>query len=78
MGGSGIGEVSGDRYRVVGVNQRIHIEGRVGSTETHVTTFGLIGPGPGNNLVGHLVYHITVNANGTVTALVEISRVECT
>jgi hypothetical protein len=36
-----------------------------------------IGPGPGNNLIQHETIHVTVDANGDVTATVDNLSIEC-
>jgi hypothetical protein len=42
-----------------------------------VNNFRLIGQGSGNNLQVHQNVHITINANGTVTATVDNTSVDC-
>src|SRR6476620_2949074 len=69
QGITGIGQVTGDKYHATGETQQVinqsftngHFSG------TYVNNFKLIGPGKGNNLLIHENYHITVNADGTVT-----------
>jgi hypothetical protein len=77
QGISGIGEVTGDKYQATGVTQDITVQGRVGVTTTAINNFRIIGQGPGNNLLVHVTFHVTVNANGTATAVVNNVRVEC-
>jgi hypothetical protein len=79
QGVSGVGSVSGDKYQGTGVT-RTSIEADVVSfpfIETFVNNFRIIGQGPGNNFLLHQNIHITVNANGTVTASVDNFSVEC-
>jgi hypothetical protein len=45
--------------------------------ETFVNNFKIIGQGPGNNFLVHQNVHITVNANGTLTASVDNFSTEC-
>jgi len=77
QGISGTGEVTGDKYQATGVTQDITVRGRVGVTTTAVNNFRIIGQGPGNNLLVHVTFHVTVNANGTATAEVNNVRVGC-
>jgi hypothetical protein len=75
----GIGETSGDTYHGTGVTL-FHQNGTARGfpfTFTSVNNFRIIGPGPGNNFMVHENFHVTVNANGTVTAFVDNFRVTC-
>jgi hypothetical protein len=72
----GVGLTTGDIYQGTGATQN-HLNGSVGEESTFVDNFRLIGPGPGNNLLLHETVHVTVNANGVVTALVSNFSVEC-
>ena len=76
QGISGIGQTSGDKYQLIGV---IHesINGKVGEETTTVVNGRVIGPGPGNNRIWYYTYHITVNANGKVTAFVDNHEIVC-
>jgi hypothetical protein len=69
QGISGIGLTSGDKYQLIGV---IHqsFNGKVGAANTTSTVVNgrVIGPGPGNDRFWYYTSHITVNANGEVTA----------
>jgi hypothetical protein len=76
QGVSGVGETTGDRYRATGVTQN-QFNANVGVEETFVNNFRIIGPGPGNNYLVHNVFHITFNANGTITAFVDKFSVDC-
>jgi hypothetical protein len=68
-GGDLVGTVTGDAYRPTGVTQGT----ATGSLQngrgevTDVNNFRIIGQGPGNNLLIHSTFHLTVNANGDVT-----------
>lgn len=70
QGVSGVGMTTGTMYRGTGVSQGT-VNGKVGLQETIVNNFRVIGQGRGNNLLIHSVFHITVNANGEVTATVD-------
>lgn len=76
QGLSGVGLTTGDRYRGTGVTQD-KFNGRVGSTYTFVNNFNIIGQGPGNNAMIHQTFHVTVNARGQVTAVVDNFRATC-
>lgn len=79
QGIKGIGQVTGDQYNAVGVTQdAFHGSLQNGRyTETFVNNFRLIGPGPGNNLQIHENAHITINANGEVTVLLDNFSATC-
>ena len=75
---SGTGLTSGDKYQATGVTQyQENFNGKVGETYTYVNNYRMIGQGPGNNLLIHYNVHITVNANGDVTAVVDNYKWEC-
>jgi hypothetical protein len=76
QGVSGTGQTTGDKYQATGVTQR-EFNGKVGSEFTFVNNFRIIGQGPGNNFLVHQLVHVTVNANGEVTAFVDNSSIEC-
>jgi hypothetical protein len=63
----GVGLTTGDKYQGKDVYQS-EWNGKVGFENTVVNKFMLVGQGPGNNVVYHYTYHITINANGEVTA----------
>lgn len=77
QGVSGTGETTGGKYQGTGVTQDIFHSGRVGLTYSLVNNFRIIGQGSGNNFLVHEVFHITVNANGTLTAFVDGFKVGC-
>ena len=70
----GVGAITGDIYVFVG-ETRFSSNTKVGSTNTFVNNFKAIAPGPGNNFYVHENVEITVNANGTVTAIVDNATV---
>ena len=69
----------GTKYEAVGVTQEMFdldfANGQ--ATHTYVNNFRLIGQGPGNNLVVHENLHMTINANGVVTATVDNFSASC-
>lgn len=79
QGASGTGLTTGDKYNSVGVTQEVDtIALTGGATEfTFINNFRLIGPGPDNNLQVHQTVHTTINANGTVTSVVDNTSVDC-
>jgi hypothetical protein len=76
QGVSGFGLTTGSLYEGTGIT-RDNFGGRVGFEETFVNNFRIIGQGPGNNFLVHENFHITINANGTLTAYVDNFSVEC-
>ena len=79
QGSTLVGETTGDVYRATGVTQG-SFNGSLTNghyTETFVNNFRMIGPGPGNNLLIHETFHITINANGDVTVERESLSDEC-
>jgi hypothetical protein len=76
QGVSGTGLTTGDKYQQTGaINSQFNT--KVGQEETLVLTLNFIGQGNGNNLLIHVTQHVTVNADGTVTASVSNIRAEC-
>lgn len=76
MGVSGTGAVSGDRYQGTGVT-RSSLNLTAGVTQTMINNFRIIGQGSGNNAMVHVNTHITVNANGELTASVDNASSTC-
>jgi hypothetical protein len=76
QGVGGVGLTTGAKYRGTGVTQEI-FSVHVGVTDTFVNNFRVIGQGPSNNFLVHEVLHVTVNANGTLTAFVSNVSVKC-
>jgi hypothetical protein len=78
QGISGVGLVTGVKYQGTGVTQR-HTTDHSGPAleTTFVNNFRIIGQGPDNNLLVHTTMHLTINANGELTANVLNSRSEC-
>jgi hypothetical protein len=75
----GVGEVTGLKYR--GTGMTFEGEGYTSdgdpSVYHFVNNFRIIGQGPGNNLLMHMVIHQTLNGNGELTADVDISNSDC-
>ena len=76
QGISGTGVVTGDKYQGTGVTQD-EFNTSFGMEETFINNFRIIGQGPGNNFLVHENFHITINANGTVTASHDNFTVDC-
>ena len=69
QGLSGTGLTSGKKYRLSDADQSVfNTLGPPPLEFTVVSTFELIGQGPGNNFLIHFTGHVTVNAKGEVTA----------
>jgi hypothetical protein len=73
---SGTGQITGDKYQASGVLE-CQINGKVGVEFTKIFNAHIIGQGPGNNATIHLNCHLTVNANGDVTAMVDNFNADC-
>jgi hypothetical protein len=76
QGITGTGLTTGDKYHRTGATNS-EFNAKVGEETTVVDSFQVIGQGNGNNFLVHVTLHITVNANGTVTAEVFDFSVEC-
>jgi hypothetical protein len=79
QGISGTGQTTGLKYQATGVTQQ-SFKGSLQNgqfTATFVYNFRMIGQGPGNNFLVHENFHITVNANGTLTVLHDNFTVDC-
>ena len=77
QGLSGTGLTSGDKYQGTGGTRFQLNSGPLPLTQTFVNNFRIIGEGGGNDLLVHHNMHLTVNANGEVTAVVDNFSVEC-
>jgi hypothetical protein len=78
QGVSGVGLTTGIKYQATGVTQdEYSFNGPWPYEETFVNNFRLIGQGPDNNLLVHENFHITINANGVLTALHDNFSSEC-
>jgi len=78
QGIDGVGLLTGDKYQATGVTQE-HTNDHSGNAfeDTFVNNFRIIGQGIGNNFLVHTTFHVTVDANGVVTADVLNSSVDC-
>ncbi len=78
QGISGTGSVTGAKYQATGVTRGdFNVKPPYPFETTFVNNFRIIGQGPGNNFLVHENFHVTVNANGTLTASVDNFSVEC-
>jgi hypothetical protein len=76
QGISGTGQTTGEKYQGTGVTQD-EFNAKVGSEETFINNFRIVGQGPGNNFLLHENFHVTFNANGVPTAFVDNFSVDC-
>lgn len=80
QGLSGVGRTSGAIYNATGVTQATStFDGITGYPfeTTYVNNYRLIGKGSAANYSVHSTFHITINANGTVTAYADNTNVSC-
>ena len=77
QGVSGTGLTTGAMYRGVGGTLLDASNVRVGEEHTSVRNMMLVGQGPGNNLILHADFHVTVLADGTVTAFHDNLSLTC-
>jgi hypothetical protein len=77
QGISGLGQTTGAKYQATGETEFQTNAKAVPFETSFVNNFKIIGQGPGNNLLIHENMHLTVNANGTVTAVIDNTSVEC-
>jgi hypothetical protein len=71
----GVGDATGAIYMATGVTQsRFKSTGR---QTTFINNFRIIGQGRGNNFLVQQLMHVTVNANGQITAEFDGARVDC-
>jgi hypothetical protein len=68
-------EATGATYRVSSVDN--HVADLAGGDVVSVGNIHLVGAGPGDNLVVQALTHVTVNANGEVTAEISELRSDC-
>jgi len=76
QGVKGTGEITGDTYQGTGSATATFTMGP-GQTVAIASSFQLIGPGTDNNFRLHSTFHITVNANGELTSMVDNFSAEC-
>jgi len=80
QGVSGLDQSSGDKYQGTGVTRfdfTASLDGSSAFQDTFVNNFRIIGQGPGNNLLVHQTFHVTVTPNGDLTAFVDNFSVDC-
>ena len=79
QGVEGTGLTTGDKYNAVGVTQEVDTLALTGGANefTFINNFRLIGPGPDNNLQVHQTLHVTIDANGVVTTVVDNTSIDC-
>ena len=78
QGITGVGLTSGATYHATGETLgTTTIKAKGGISDTFVNNFKIIGEGKTPNLLETDVIHLTVNANGEVTATVEKSTIRC-
>jgi hypothetical protein len=77
---SGIGATTGDLYHSTVTDKfqtLFHFFHREGQVFTEVFTIRMIGQGSGTNFVIRQLIHVTVNANGSVSAVVDKLSIAC-
>ena len=78
QGITGVGLTSGATYHATGETLgTTTIRATGGISDTFVNNFKIIGDGSAPNFLETDVIHVTVNANGVVTATVEKSMIRC-
>jgi len=76
-GVSGIGLTTGNKYQASQADSFVSNSGGTATEFTLVNNFLMTAPGPGNNLRVHELVHVTVDANGNVTAEIENITIDC-
>lgn len=77
---SGVGSLTHAMYRGVGVTRsdlNFNVNG-FPAQETFVNNFRIVGQGRAANYMIHENTHVTINANGTVTSLLDNFKATCT
>ncbi len=79
QGVSGVGQTTGLKYQATGETQQSFTQSLQNgkATFSYVNNFRIIGQGPGNNYLVHENLHVTVNADGTITATHDNFSAEC-
>lgn len=79
QGGSLVGVLTGDTYRLTGSSHGSSRESL--DTDhyvlTYVNNYNLIGPGPGNNLRVHEIAHVNIDRNEDVTVDHDSFTIDC-
>lgn len=76
QGVSGRGLTTGDKYQATGVT-RLNFSSEGAIDLTYVNNFRIIGQGPGNNFSVHDNLHVSISAEGEVTAFHDNFRADC-
>lgn len=75
---AGVGLETGAKYRRTGATtQTEQVDGPLPIVVTITDAFNFIGQGSAPNLLIHTTFHVTVNANGEVTAEIDDFRLDC-
>jgi hypothetical protein len=79
QGLSGVGSVTGEKYRATGVTRQDFNAAnvRLPFNTTFVNNFRIIGQRTSNNFLVHENAHVTLNANGSVTAVLDNFKADC-
>jgi hypothetical protein len=77
QGITGVGLTSGATYHATGVTLGTTTIRAGGISDTFVNSFKIIGEGSAQNFLETDVFHLTMNANGVVTAIVDRSTIRC-
>lgn len=78
QGVTGVGLTSGATYHATGETLgTTTIRAGGGTSDSFVNNFKIIGEGKAQNFLQTDVFHVTVNANGVVTATVDKSMIRC-
>jgi predicted extracellular nuclease len=72
-----VGLTSGATYHATGVTLGTTTIRAGGISDTFVNSFKIIGEGSAQNFLETDVLHLTMNANGVVTATVDRSTIRC-
>ena len=74
-----VGLESGDAYVGTGVTRESFSESLTNNqaTATFVDNFRIIGKGQATNWLVHIVTHVAIRADGTISANVDLERIDC-
>lgn len=75
----GVGSETGATYRAVGGDREnyYNLDGEAPITYTNTDMFNLVSQGSSDNLLAKYTFHVTVNANGEISAEVDQTTEEC-
>jgi hypothetical protein len=76
QGVTGTGQTTGDKYQGTGVTVN-EFTTKPGFQDTSINNFRIIGQGPGDDLLVHDTFHITMNAEGEVISFHDDFSAEC-